>query len=362
MGDARSPQLDSETSRAEAGFFPGMVLDGRYRLESLLGQGGMGTVWVASQLALHRQVAVKSLRVAAPSHRIRLQREAFALAAVHHPSIVEVYDYGETAGGLPYVVMELVRGESLAELLHRVGALPAEEAVRLVLPILEGLAAAHRAGVVHRDIKPENVVLASGPLGVLPKLLDFGIARIDSDAGARVTVEGGLLGTPAYMAPEQMRDGPTDERVDVWGVGALLYHLLAGEAPFGASNNILVVMRRVLEEPPSYPRRARALDGRLWGILTAALRKEPSDRLPSADALRDALAGWLDARTSVNPGAIAAFSTSAPPPPRATSSLAPTLLAATEPRADTPQPAVTSPSLDDAPPSIDALIRTKLGS
>jgi serine/threonine-protein kinase len=360
MGDVESPKLDRETPRAEGGFFPGLVLDGRYRLESLLGQGGMGTVWVASQLTLQRQVAVKSLRVAAPSHRVRLQREAFALAAIHHPSIVEVYDYGETASGLPYVVMELVRGESLAERLDRVGALPAEEAVRLVLPILEGLAAAHRAGVVHRDIKPENVVLASGPLGVLPKLLDFGIARIDSDAGARVTVDGGLVGTPAYMAPEQMRDGPTDERVDVWGVGALLYHLLAGEAPFGASN-VLLVMRRVLEEPPSYPRRARGLDGRLWGILTAALRKDRDERLPSADALRDALGGWLDARTSLMPGAIAAFSASAPPP-RAASSLAPTLLAAPEARDEAPRSAVTSPSIDDAPPSIDALIRTKLGS
>jgi serine/threonine-protein kinase len=353
MDDREPSRLDPTPPRAVSGFFAGLVLDGRYRLESLLGEGGMGTVWVGSQLALQRQVAVKSLRVAAPSHRVRLQREALALAAVHHPSIVEVYDYGETESGLPYVVMELVRGESIAARLDREGALPAEEAVSLVLPILEGLAAAHRAGVIHRDIKPDNVVLAQGRTGVFPKLLDFGIARVDSDADARLTLDGGLVGTPAYMAPEQMRNGPTDERVDVWGVGALLYHLIAGEAPFG-TQNIVLVMRRVLEEPPSYPRKARGLDGRLWGILTAALRKAPDERTPSALALRDALSGWLDARGIATPShGIAVTSTL---PPRVAAPVDTTLLAAPAPDA-----VVTPPPNDDAPPSFDVLIRAKLG-
>ena len=257
MGDSKLPLLDPPPGRAPAGFFAGLVLNGRYRLESLLGEGGMGTVWVGSQLALQRRVAVKSLRVGASTHRARLKREALALAAVHHPSIVEVYDYGETEGGVPYVVMELVRGESLAARLDREGTLPAEEAVRLSLSILDGLVAAHQAGVIHRDIKPDNVVLAEGRSGLRPVLLDFGIARLDSDADARLTLDGSFIGTPAYMAPEQMRGGPTDERVDVWGVGALLYHLLAGEPPFG-TREVIAVMRKVLEDPPSFPRRARA--------------------------------------------------------------------------------------------------------
>ncbi len=356
MGDREYSEPDSKVGRPTSGFHPGLVLDGRYRLESLLGEGGMGTVWVGHQLALQRQVAVKSLHVAAASHRTRLRREALALAAVHHPAIVEVYDYGETEGGLPYVVMELVRGESVAARLRRLGALDADEAVILVIQILDGLAVAHRAGVVHRDIKPDNVVLSFGS-SALPKLLDFGIARSEHDGATRLTMDGGFVGTPAYMAPEQMRGGVTNERVDVWGVGALLYHLLAGEAPFGVQDMVMV-MRRVLEEPPSYPRNARGLDGRLWGILTAALRKDPEERTPSALALRDALAGWLESRGVALPRALTASSEPAPAP---ISPLDPTLLADIEP---TPAPAshrTPAPPNDDAPPSFDLLIRAKIG-
>lgn len=356
MGDTALPPFDKEPAPAASGFVAGLVLDGRYRLESLLGEGGMGTVWEGSQLALQRRVAVKTLHVAAPAFRVRLRREALALAAVHHPAIVEVYDYGETEAGLPFVVMELVRGESLARRLDRLGGFPADEAVSLVLPILEGLAAAHRAGVIHRDIKPDNVVLAEGPSGVLPKLLDFGIARFENDVDARLTQVGSFVGTPAYMAPEQMRSGPTDERVDVWGVGALLYHLIAGEAPFGVQD-LLLVMRRVLDEPPSYPRKARGLDGRLWGIITAALRKLPEDRTPTALALRDALAGWLEARGTALPRGIVPASTL---PPGAFSPLEPTLPAAPA-RDSVPASGGTPAPLDDAPPSFDVLIRAKLG-
>ena len=350
MAEGAAPPLPKNTRATTSAFFAGLVLDERYRLESLLGEGGMGTVWVGSQLALQRCVAVKSLRFASPSHRARLRREALALAAVHHPSIVEVYDYGETEGGIPYVVMELVRGESLAARIEREGALHAEEAVNLMLPLLDGLAAAHRAGVVHRDIKPDNVVLASGPTGVFLKLLDFGVARVDSEGDARLTLDGNMVGTPAYMAPEQMRCAATDERVDVWGMGALLYHLIAGEAPFGA-HDLIVVMRRVLEDPPSYPRKAGGIDGRLWGILTAALRKAPEERTPSALALRDGLASWLEARGITSPRWIAPASTHIPV---STLSLEPTVLAA-------PDSAVVPRSIDDSPPSFDVLIRTKLG-
>ena len=268
----------------------------------------MRAAWARSgighQIALERAVAVKVLRVTGDTSRARLRREALALAAVHHPAVVEVYDYAETPEGAPYVVMELVRGEGLAERMARRGAIPAGEAVALVLPLLEGLAAAHRANIIHRDIKPENVILAEGHHGgTMPKLLDFGIASVALAADeARLTADGGIIGTPAYMAPEQMRGEAGDERTDVWAVGVLLYELIAGEAPFGGGN-LFAVLARVVSQPPPYPRQAQGLDGRLWSLLMNALRKDPAERTPSATALRDALAGWLATRSAAAPAA-----------------------------------------------------------
>ena len=177
-------------------FAPGLVLDGRYRLEGLLGEGGMGTVWVAQQLTLGRRVAIKALRAGRSDGQSRLEREARLLASLHHPAIVQVYDFGRTQENLSYVVMELVQGTSLNAHLMQVGPMPCEEAVSLLLPLLEGLAAVHAAGIVHRDIKPANILLSSeARQGVIPKLLDFGIAR--NDEAAALTMDGTLVGTPA---------------------------------------------------------------------------------------------------------------------------------------------------------------------
>ncbi len=347
MGDAKA-------------FSPGLVLDGRYRLERPLAEGGMGSIWVGRQIALEREVAVKLLRAGSGALSERLRREALALAAVHHPSVVQVYDFGETADGSPYLVMELVRGEPLGARIQRAGPFSVTDAALLLLPLLEGLAAAHRAGVIHRDIKPDNVVLSAGVPGPVPKLLDFGIARLDR-GDARLTADGGFLGTPAYMAPEQVRGLVADERADVWGMGVLFYEMITGRAPFGF-DEIVAVIRRVVDEPPSYPRDARGLDGRLWGVLMAALRKDPAERTPSALALREALAGWLEARgvgPSSRPSSAATATTQAAgmaPDARLAATLAAAGAPAAPARANTPSPAVSS-----APPSLDALIRAKLG-
>ncbi len=349
--DAPRPDDPGTPESGSSGFRIGSILDGRYRLIRPLGEGGMGLVWVAEQLALKRMVAVKSLRFAGEDLRDRLQREALALASVHHPAVVQVYDYGETREGGPFVVMELVEGESLAARLARTGAMPAEEAVALSIPLLEGLSAAHQAGIIHRDIKPSNVLLAVGPAGVTPKLLDFGIALVERSGDPRLTRDGGLLGTPAYMAPEQVRGQTADERTDVWGVGTLLYELIAGEPPF-LSDDIIAVLRRVVEQPPAYPRSARGMNGRLWAILMAALRKSPAERTPSALALRDALAGWLDARggAPMSP-ALAPIS----------SSQKQRAVAATLPAGAVAPPLGDASVRLEGPPSLDELIRKKLG-
>ena len=341
-------------------FSRGLVLDGRYRLERPLAEGGMGSIWVGRQIALEREVAVKLLRVGSSAPlRERLRREALALAAVHHPSVVQVFDFGETADGSPYLVMELVRGEPLGARLHRAGPFAATDAAQLLLPLLEGLSVAHRAGVIHRDIKPDNVVLAPGPAGPQPKLLDFGIARIHGGESARLTADGGFLGTPAYMAPEQVKGLVADERADVWGVGAVLYEMLAGRAPFGVED-VMTVIRRVVDEPPSFPRDARGLDGRLWGVIMTALRKEPEQRYPSALAFREGLAAWLESK-GITPPSNPAFQAVDTLP--ATASPDERLASTVEAAAVSVSRRVQPPPLhaDGGSTSLDALIRAKLG-
>jgi serine/threonine-protein kinase len=330
---------------------PGTVLDGRYQLVRPLGEGGMGAVWVARQIALERDVAIKVIHAAAAAHRPRLRREALALAAVHHPAIVQVYDYGEIEGGEPYIVLELVQGQSLAAHLAEKGPFAVDDAVALLLPILDGLAAAHRAGIVHRDVKPDNVLLAPTSAGLAPRILDFGIARV-VQGGEAAERTSGLLGTPAYMAPEQVLSTDTDERTDVWAAGVVLYEMVSGRRPF-EGDDVFAIMRKIIADPPAYPRAARGLDGRLWSILMGALRKSRDDRTPSATALHGALSEWLAARGARPRPA------PAPEPPRTAvdAPLAPTLPAAPG-RSVPPAPPV--PPREDVPPSIDALIRDKL--
>ena len=325
----------------------GTVLDGRYRLVRPLGEGGMGSVWVAQQLALQREVAVKMLLDArAPSERARLRTEALALAAVHHAAVVQVFDYGETAEGVPYVVMELMHGEPLSDRLARLGPYAAADAVALVLPLLDGLHVAHQAGVIHRDIKPANVVLANSSEGrVTLRLLDFGIARLEG--GARMTAHGSIMGTPESMAPEQVSGLVVDARTDVWAAGLLLYQMVAGFNPF-FHEDILATMRRVTDVPPAYPKTAVGLDGRLWGLLMGAMRKAPDDRPPSAAALRAQLSAWLEAKVG-RPSHVSVATAS------------PTLPAPRTPGAGSFAPEARPRPDESAPLSIDQLVRRKLG-
>lgn len=324
-------------------FAQGLILDGRYRLEHLLGEGGMGTVWVATQLTLGRSVAIKALRAGRSENQSRLEREARLLASLHHPAIVQVYDFGRTEQDLSYVVMELVQGTSLETHLMQSGALPCEEAVSLLLPLLEGLAAVHAAGIVHRDIKPANILLATeGRLGVMPKLLDFGIAR--NDDAVPLTLDGTLVGTPAYMAPEQFQGLRADARADLWAIAATLYDMITGEPPF-AGDNLFDLMRKVREEPVSFPRRARGLDGKLWSLLTETLRKNPEERPASALVLHQRLAQWLSTRGGA----------------RAVTKLEVPAEMAARQDAETHESGPAGSGAEPPAPTFDALIRERLG-
>lgn len=353
------------SSLDDTAFRAGLVLDGRYRLDRPLGEGGMGTVWVAHQLTLGRAVAVKALRKGRAQDQARLEREARLLAAVRHPAIVQIFDFGRTADGLSYVVMELVEGPTLDARLAALGRISCEEAVSLLLPLLDGLAAVHAADIVHRDIKPANILLAIEGAGsaarVTPKLLDFGIAK--SDVGTALTVQGDLIGTPAYMAPEQFSGGAVDARADLWAIGALLYDMIAGEPPFVGSN-LFELMRRVKDEPPAFPRMAAGLDGKLWTLLTELLRKGPSERPPSANALRQRLTEWLSTRGG--PRDLSRLIGAQVPTPRNSPSALPTSAPlptdSLPPEVPPPAPVPTPTPPQTTPLSFDALIKSRLGS
>jgi eukaryotic-like serine/threonine-protein kinase len=273
-------------------------LGGRYRLGELLATGGMGEVWAAEDLVLDRPVAVKLLGGAlAGDGRAaeRLRREARAAARLGHPGIARVLDLGEQ-DGRPYLVMELLQGESLAARLARAGPLGPAAAASVVATVADALEAAHRAGVVHRDVKPGNVFLtAAGAV----KVLDFGIA---SAAGEAALTGGGLLGTPAYLAPERVLGERATPAADIYALGVLLYELLAGRRPFEADSDIELAMAHVNAQPTPLGLVAPSVPPSLAAACEAAMAKDPAARVPSAAAFADLLRAPAVGPTTTLPG------------------------------------------------------------
>jgi eukaryotic-like serine/threonine-protein kinase len=262
------------------------MLAGRYELAEELGAGGMGRVVVAHDHVLGRDVAIKLLTPSAdPTARERFIREARSAARLHHPNVVSVFDTGEE-DGQPYLVMELVRGRSLADVLRSEGALDVDEAVAITLGVLEGLAAAHRSGMVHRDIKPANVMLPEEG-GV--KISDFGIAKAVDDVDVELTAIGSLMGTPTYLAPELVGGEAPSASSDVYSVGCLLYAQLTGDPPFTEGEPLAIAyahanqsVRPVEEVRPDVPPEVAT-------VVARALEKDPAARYESALAMRTAL-------------------------------------------------------------------------
>jgi eukaryotic-like serine/threonine-protein kinase len=264
------------------------VLAGRYELAEPLGAGGMAHVTAAYDRLLDRRVAVKLIRdelVGDVASRERLLREARAAAGLHHPNTVAVFDVGED-GGRPFIVMELVEGETLADRLARVGALPPDEAVRIAGAVLEGLAAAHDRGLVHRDVKPSNILL---PVAGGVKLADFGIAKELSALTTGLTATGSVLGTPRYLAPEQAAGGDAGPASDLYALGAVLYECLAGRAPFEGDNPLAVALAHQQEAVPSLVARAPGVPPALEVAVERALAKRPEDRHGDAREMHAAL-------------------------------------------------------------------------
>lgn len=267
----------------------GQVIDGRYRIESIVGRGGMGTVYAARHVVVGRPVALKVLRPGL-EHReealARFVREAQAANAVRSRAILRADDFGQLAGGGLYVVMELLEGRSLGAAL-RDRLLDRAQLLHVFVQLADGLAAAHAAGVIHRDLKPDNVFLIDDPaepLGV--RILDFGVAKlVDRDAG--LTSTGVILGTPHYMAPEQARGQPVDHRADVYALGVVMYQAFTGRLPFVADSAVGVLTAAAIDEPS--PPSHSGVDAHLEGVILRCMRKAPDERFASMGEVSGAL-------------------------------------------------------------------------
>src|SRR5512137_1347777 len=273
----------------------GRVLGDRYRIISRLGQGGMGSIYLAEHVTLGKRMAVKVLR---PEYSRdeelldRFQHEARAASQIGQENIVEVFDFGHTPEGEAYFVMEALDGESLAKILHRDGPMTVGRALPIFLQICRALGAAHQRGIVHRDLKPENVFILRRTDGTdFVKVLDFGIAKgPGSPEAKRVTRAGSIIGTPEYMSPEQASATAIDRRSDVYAFGVLAYETLTGQLPFDGDTPLATLMKHQ-SDTPIPPRRIRPeLRPEVERIVLRALGKRPEDRQQSMHEISNQLA------------------------------------------------------------------------
>ncbi|MEV6002783.1 protein kinase [Streptomyces griseomycini] len=266
---------------------------GRYQLRDLLGQGGMASVHLAYDSVLDRQVAIKTLHTELgreQAFRERFRREAQSVAKLTHTNIVSVFDTGEDdVDGMttPYIVMEYVEGRPLGSVLdedvRQYGAMPADKALKITADVLAALEISHEMGLVHRDIKPGNVMMTKR--GVV-KVMDFGIARAMQSGVTSMTQTGMVVGTPQYLSPEQALGRGVDARSDLYSVGIMLFQLVTGRLPFDADSPLAIAYAHVQEEPPTASTINRSLPPAVDALIARALKKNPNERFPSAEAMR----------------------------------------------------------------------------
>jgi serine/threonine-protein kinase len=270
---------------------PDPVRLGRYDITGVLGKGAMGVVYEGFDPRLNRRVAIKTIlkshldEQTAKTHSLRFVREAQAVAKLSHPHIVQVHDFGEE-GDIAYLVMEFIKGKELKRFFDANERFDLKEAVRIMCELCDALDFAHQAGIVHRDVKPANVMLDSQ---MRTKLTDFGVARVQDPAAAPMTQAGTMVGTPAYMSPEQITGRPVDGRSDVFSAGIVLYQLLTGEVPFPGAG-AWTVAKKIMQEEPALPSTIDTAISPLFdAVVNKALAKNPDQRYPSARALGTAL-------------------------------------------------------------------------
>ncbi len=295
---------------------PGEIIDDKYRIVRLIGEGGMGAVYEGENARIHRRVAIKVLHaeVAANGDAVaRFEREAQAAGRIGSEHIVEVLDLGTLPSGARYLVMEFMDGDSLSKRIKQRGRLSPQELYPIARQLLEALMAAHGAGIVHRDLKPDNVFLLASRHGgpEFLKLLDFGISKFSDLHGAvsSMTRTGAVMGTPYYMAPEQAKGSrQLDHRVDLYAVGVVMYEALTGKVPFDAETFNELLFKIVLETPRPIEELAPGMDPNLCAIVRRAMAREPNERFQTAEEFRGALDQWASGAGASLPDASGRYS------------------------------------------------------
>lgn len=273
----------------------GQLLDGKYRIDAFISEGGMGSVYRATHVLLGKTVAIKLIRqelVTSEDVVRRFQREARAASNIDHPNIVTVYDLGQAADGTLYIAMAFVEGRSLRQEIGREGPMPPLRTVQILRQVASALASAHRRQIIHRDLKSQNIMLGKDGDGRdLPTLVDFGIAKTFDEPATQLTSTGFAMGTPQYMSPEQAAGKPVDHRADLYSLGVVLYEMLSGVVPFNDTSlaSILVKQLNEVPEPPSRRRPDADIPPALEAVALRCLEKDPDKRFQSADEVIAAL-------------------------------------------------------------------------
>jgi eukaryotic-like serine/threonine-protein kinase len=314
---ARTLAVDalSEPPPSSKDFSPGEMFEEKYRVERMIGAGGMGVVAEATHLGLGRRVAIKFMRAESrsnPEGAVRFLREARACANLSSDHVVRVFDNGMSKHGDPYLVMELLRGEDLAELLKREKMVDPGRAVRWVVEACDAIGEAHQLGIVHRDLKPANLFLSEGKGGDKKiKVLDFGISKLIGEGSfGGLTSQSAMLGSPRYMSPEQTRSSArADARTDIWALGVVLFELMTGTTPFDAENAVGLAAAIMTQAAPRLRERRPDASPALEKIVMRCLEKNPEDRFDSISSLTTALSSYASRATL--------------PPPKQRSFLAP---------------------------------------
>ncbi|HEY0171223.1 MAG TPA: protein kinase [Pyrinomonadaceae bacterium] len=298
---------------------PGPRLIGeKYRLDKLLGTGGMGAVYAGLHVELERPTAIKLLLpdlVSDQQALERFKREGRAAARLNHPNVAGTYDFGTLPSGESYIVMELVEGETLRDYLSASTVLPVREAVLIARQAADGIESAHRGGIVHRDLKPSNIIISRDHHGaLLVKVLDFGIAKLKENSAsatlASITTAGAIVGTPRYMSPEQCGDREVDARSDIYSLGVILYEMLAGRPPFDSPSAMALALKHIQEQPPPLSEARPDLPAELNRLVMWALAKAPADRPQTAAEFSAAL------RAAEEPSALSPVAASPVAPPQ----------------------------------------------